>query len=193
MVSVDEGPLMDSVHALLKAAGVSSENVHVTKRHANHVRPVNAMHRCGTNATTLLSDGGQVTIGSGSTVEWMNEERLKADAYAYPIGIRQFRMNITLEGLMPNAEDFIAEIEIGPNRIPLRFGGLSVRCVMTCLDPDTGENLGKDPLRFLGNERPSRPGDPKSTTFGVNCVFPPETIGQVIRPGMMFEVTKEKE
>lgn len=192
MVEVDRGRLDKWMHAILETAGIPSKDLAMVRVAKGYDRLVRPCQPCGMESATLLSDGGQVTIASRSTIDWMNAERAKKDVHAYRIDIRQFRMNITLEGLPPNAEDLIEEIVIGPARVPLNFGDLSDRCSMTRHAPDTGVLLGKDPLAYLAKERPPRPDLLNSTTFGVNCVFPPGAIGQVIRSGMTFEVTKEK-
>ena len=104
-----------------------------------------------------------------------------------------FRPNIVLDELPPNVEDVIGRISFqGKEHIRMLFGGMSVRCDVTRVDPRTGNKPDKEPLRWLKAHRPPRLDAPHSTTFGVNTVFPVMESAKVIRPGECFIIEEEK-
>lgn len=153
-------------------------------------RQVDAVHRCGMDVQTAYSDGGQILVTSRSTLEWMNNLRLGRRS----IRTEAFRPNIELRGLPPNAEDLIGAMSAEADAsIRMYFGGLCVRCPVPNIDPMTGGTPDKDPLAWLARNRPPRPDQPNSTTFGVNCVFAPSSVGKVVKPGMAFRVVSEKD
>ncbi len=67
-----------------------------------------------------------------------------------PLSMRRFRPNIVVTGGAPFAEDHWTELSIGS----VGFRGVKrcERCVVTTLDPDSGEG-GKEPLRTLSTYR----------------------------------------
>ncbi len=67
-----------------------------------------------------------------------------------PLPMRRFRPNLVISGCAPHAEDGFAQLSIGG----VSFRGVKRcdRCVVTTIDPDTGEK-GKEPLRTLAQYR----------------------------------------
>ncbi|XP_022333986.2 mitochondrial amidoxime reducing component 2-like [Crassostrea virginica] len=104
----------------------------------------------------------------------MNEASLGAlnDRLQNKVTFRSFRPNIVISGCDAFAEDCWEEIKIGDKR-PLYFRILDpcTRCVLTTVNPDTGErNKDKQPLETLKQFRcfPPYGSDP---IFGVNAAL----------------------
>lgn len=159
-------------------------------------RNVEEMHRRNQEAETLYSDGGQILVASSSTLAWMNASlRRKYGETVRGIPMEAFRPNMVLNGLPPNTEDLINYIHIGGTRerICMLFGGMSVRCDVTRVMQESGEKPDKEPLRWLKKNRPPRPDNLNSTTFGMNTVFPDTEVGKIMREGDPFIILSEKE
>lgn len=160
------------------------------------------LHRLsgGIAAQTLFSDGGQLLVVSKSSVKWMNEDMLRLHGQDFRnIATEAFRPNIVLEGLPPNAEDFVRKIviEIGKcarDQVELVFGDPCVRCDVTRVELSTGRKPDREPLLWLTQNRPQRLGSTnQTTTFGINSVTAGPDLGKTIRVGDEVVVTAEKE
>lgn len=68
-----------------------------------------------------------------------------------PVSMMRFRPNLVFEGGVPYDEDQWYEFAVGN----LTFYGVKpcARCIMTTVDPEKGEIVGKDPLRTLSTYR----------------------------------------
>ena len=82
---------------------------------------------------------------------------------AEPIGMDRFRPNIVVSGTEPFAEDSYARVQIG--EISFRGPKRCERCVVTTVDPTTGER-GREPLRTLAKYRLSD----QKVWFGMNLI-----------------------
>jgi uncharacterized protein len=80
-----------------------------------------------------------------------------------PIGMERFRPNIVISGTEPFAEDHYARVRIG--EIAFRGPKRCERCVVTTIDPQTGER-GKEPLRTLAKFRL----EDQKVWFGMNLI-----------------------
>lgn len=80
-----------------------------------------------------------------------------------PLEMRRFRPNLVISGCEPYAEDGFAQLQIGA----VAFRGVKRcdRCVVTTIDPDTGEK-GKEPLRTLAHYRK----EDGKVWFGMNLI-----------------------
>ncbi len=80
-------------------------------------------------------------------------------------GLRRFRANFIFSGGKPYEEETWDHFQIGN----VDFRGLKPcgRCVMTTLDPDTGDSLGKEPLATLSTYR--KVG--RKIPFGQNVIW----------------------
>ncbi|WP_028693811.1 MOSC domain-containing protein [Pseudomonas cremoricolorata] len=97
-----------------------------------------------------------------------------------PMHMLRFRPNLVVEGAEPFAEDRWRRIRIGD--ITLRLLKPSVRCILTTLDPATGQRSpDKEPLLTLKTFR-ARDGD---VLFGQNLAADGEGM---LRVGMSVEV-----
>lgn len=113
-------------------------------------------------AVDLGQDGFPVSLVSTASVE-----KARSQPGGEAIQERHFRMNFYIDGARPHEEDQWID---GPT---VRIGGATVsvkmrdeRCVMTTLDPDTGER-GPNTLRVITSYRTDQP---KEANFGVYAV-----------------------
>jgi uncharacterized protein YcbX len=80
-----------------------------------------------------------------------------------PVVMERFRPNIVVSGTEPFAEDDYARVQIGD--ITFRGPKRCDRCVITTIDPVTGER-GKEPLRTLAKYRATD----QKVWFGMNLI-----------------------
>lgn len=78
--------------------------------------------------------------------------------------MERFRPNLVVDSSVPFAEDDWSSVTIGS--VPFRVVEPCVRCVVTTLDPRTGEG-GREPLRTLATFRRDASG---GVTFGQNLI-----------------------
>lgn len=79
--------------------------------------------------------------------------------------VQRFRPNLLLGGLEPYGEDQLSAIRIGAARV--RLTKACTRCVITTVDPATGERTGEEPLRTLKTYRHDR--ELRGVVFGRNA------------------------
>ncbi len=101
-----------------------------------------------------------------------------------PLDIRRFRPNLVVRGAAPFAEDGWTRIRIGEATFRVVKG--CDRCVLTTLDPETGEKQ-MEPITTLARYRR---WDGK-TWFAANLV--PDTPGAVLRVGDEVEVLEARD
>ncbi len=109
-----------------------------------------------------FQDAYPFLVISRSSLEDLNRRLPRA------LEMERFRPNLVLTGVPPYAEDSLQRFQIGSVRF--RMTRPCVRCVVTTLDPRTGE-AGKEPLATLAGYHTF---DDK-VSFGVNAVH--ETLG----------------
>ncbi|MGC4094189.1 MAG: MOSC domain-containing protein [Polyangiaceae bacterium] len=114
--------------------------VFMPERHERQVNP----ERARPGDVVSFADGYPFLLISEASLGALNA-RLQT-----PLSMRRFRPNIVVSGAEPFAEDTWAALRMGS----LGFRGVKPcdRCVVTTLDPDTGE-AGKEPLRTLAQFR----------------------------------------
>ena len=85
---------------------------------------------------------------------------------------RRFRMTFAIDGVPPFAEDGWIGRDVRIGDVVVRPLGVTGRCKVTSMDPDTGER-DMDMLEWIRANRPKLPGEP--LPFGVH--------GRVVTPG----------
>ncbi len=105
---------------------------------------------------TSFTDGYPLLVLSRASLRDLN------DRLDYPIEISRFRPNIVVDGCAPYDEDRWSKIKIGD--CLLRASGPCTRCVVTTLDPLTGQRQGSEPLHTLNQYRKMEQG----VIFGQN-------------------------
>ncbi|MGI9279845.1 MAG: MOSC domain-containing protein [Endozoicomonas sp.] len=88
-----------------------------------------------------------------------------------PVTMDRFRPNIVIQGAEAYAEDSWNRIKIG--EVVFQVAKPCSRCVMTTVDPKTGEKTGKDPLMTLSRYRRTEMG----VIFGQNLIH--ESQGRI--------------
>ena len=89
-----------------------------------------------------------------------------------PVPVARFRPNIVVAGAAPWAEDDWIGRRVVIGAVPFRVVKPCDRCVLTTVDPETGEK-GRQPLRVLGEHRRF----PGGLMFAVNLI--PDARGTV--------------
>jgi uncharacterized protein YcbX len=119
-------------------------------------RPVNP-ERARAGDIVSFADGYPFLLISEASLEDLNA-RMGA-----PITMQRFRPNIVITGTEPYAEDGYSEVWLGP----ISFRGVKrcERCVITTIDPLTGES-GREPLRTLAKYRL----EDQKVWFGMNLI-----------------------
>jgi uncharacterized protein len=104
-----------------------------------------------------FADGYPMLLISEASLADLNS-RLDA-----PLEMRRFRPNLVISGCEPYAEDTFTTLSVGG--IGFRAVKRCDRCVVTTIDPETGER-GKEPLRTLSHYRL----EDNKVWFGMNLI-----------------------
>ncbi len=123
---------------------------------------------------TGFADGYPLLILSKASIEDLNE-RLD-----FPIEISRFRPNIVVDDCDPYDEDRWSRIRI--DDCLFKASGPCTRCVITTLDPQTGQRDSKEPLHTLAQYRKAEEG----VLFGHN--YTNESKSGTIEVGMEIEI-----
>lgn len=107
---------------------------------------------------TGFSDGFPILLISQASLQDLNS-RLEE-----PVEMRRFRPNIVVTGCEPYAEDNWKSFST--SGIEMRGVKLCSRCVLTTVDPETGERKNKEPLATLSTYRKQG----KAVNFGLNVI-----------------------
>ncbi|NPA26423.1 MAG: MOSC domain-containing protein [Chloroflexi bacterium] len=116
---------------------------------------------------TTFTDGYPILLITQGSLDDLNRRLTQ------PVGAERFRPNVLLGPTEPYAEDTWHRIRIG--RVSVRVVKPCTRCVITTLDPRTGQRLGKEPLATLATYRRGRGG----VLFGQNAVPEGEGLWEV--------------
>lgn len=111
-----------------------------------------------------FADGFPVLLASTAS---LRELERRADR---PFAMMRFRPNIVVSGSEPFEEDTWKRLAIGG--VAFRIAKPCERCVVTTIDPETGES-GKEPLRTLATFRKQS----DAVMFAVNLI--PESSGEL--------------
>ena len=135
-------------------------------------------------AENALADGFPLLVTSVAGLEALNRRLTSAGEPA--VTMTRFRPNLVLDGLDPNGEDALGEIDFetpaGPVR--LRLVKPCIRCVITDVDPETaatGHAVGETLATYRADPRMAG-----RITFGMNAVIV-EGIERSLRVGMTGE------
>ena len=94
---------------------------------------------------TGFTDGFPLLLISQASLDDLNS-RLKK-----PVEMRRFRPNLVVDGCEPFAEDKWKKVRIGD--ASFRVVKPCSRCVLTTVDPETGQRSGAEPLQTLAGYR----------------------------------------
>ncbi len=107
---------------------------------------------------TGFADGFPILLISTASLDDLNQ-RLDQ-----PVSMKRFRPNIVIEGCKAFAEDDLTKFSIG--NIAMRGVKPCSRCILTTVDPATGERKGTEPLQTLMSYR--KQGN--KVNFGQNVI-----------------------
>jgi len=110
-----------------------------------------------------LADGYPLLLTTASSLAALNDELMGTGTGREPLVMDRFRPNVVVGGTAPWAEDDWRRVRIGP--LTFRAVKGCARCVMTTVDPGTGDR-GHEPTRSLARIRRWD----RQTWFGVNLV-----------------------
>lgn len=114
------------------------------------------------NDIVSFADGYPILIANSKSLEDLNQRLEK------PVSMNRFRPNLVVDGDLPWEEDHWKKIKIG--KTILRIAKPCARCVITTLDPETGET-GNEPLHTLSKFRKQD----NNVLFGMNTIV--EQVG----------------
>ena len=104
---------------------------------------------------TSLADGYPLLVTSTASLEALNvliaRDHPEDPVKGAPVPMGRFRSNFVVEGAEAWAETGWRRIRVG--EVEFEVVQQCGRCVMTTLDPATGERRGPEPLRALGRHR----------------------------------------
>lgn len=132
----------------------------------------NADWTAGRDVTTLFTDGFPMLVLSRASIEDL------AARVGFALPVQRFRPNVLLDGVAAYAEDAATELAIGDAR--LRMTKACIRCVITTIDPLTGERRGEEPLKTLKAYRFDKAL--RGVAFGRNA-YAIEGVGSTLRRG----------
>lgn len=123
----------------------------------NSIRPIDPDFSVSEQDVVSFADGFPVLITNTASLEDLNA-RLDQ-----PVSMLRFRPNLVIHSDQPFAEDQFRRLQIG--NVPFVSVKPCARCVMTTIDPETGES-GKEPLRTLASFRTLN----RKVMFGQNLI-----------------------
>jgi uncharacterized protein len=106
------------------------------------------------------------TASFAAVNDWLAEEQEE------PVEMTRFRPNVVVEGAPAWAEDGWLGHRLRVGEVAFRAVKPCDRCVLTTVDPETGEK-GRQPLRILGKRRRF----PEGLLFGTSLI--PDTTGTI--------------
>ena len=113
-----------------------------------------------------FADGYPILIATTASLQALNDYVREQGETALPMS--RFRPNIVIDGAQPWAEDSWKQIKIG--NVIIDCVKPCTRCIMTTLDPISGDSLGDMSLKALTHLRRSADKRLKGVLFGTNAI-----------------------
>ena len=120
-----------------------------------------------------FADGFPLLVTTAASLDALNAEI--SGAGRAPVPMSRFRPNIVIDESDPWTEDLWTRLRIGDCEIELVKP--CVRCVMTTLEPQSGESCGEEPLKTLMRLRRSADRRAPGVLFGWNAT--PREVGKI--------------
>ena len=138
-------------------------------------RSVNEKYRVRESDIVSFADGYPFLLIGQASLDDLNERLAeKADeGVRVPLPMKRFRPNFVVQGSEPFEEDTWRELRIGVNTF---YGAKPcARCVITTVDPATGEMAPKEPLKTIAEYRGGTLDGKRGAFFGQNLIAEAET------------------
>ena len=138
-------------------------------------RSVNEKYRVRESDIVSFADGYPFLLIGQASLDDLNERLAeKADeGVRVPLPMKRFRPNFVVQGSEPFEEDTWRELRIGLNTF---YGAKPcARCVITTVDPATGEMAPKEPLKTIAEYRGGTLDGKRGAFFGQNLIAEAET------------------
>jgi uncharacterized protein len=135
-----------------------------------------------------FADGLPILLATQASLDELNRRisLQTAPSDLVPLTMARFRPNLIADGLCwPHDEDTWGTFQLG--EAMLHGVKPCIRCVLTTIDPETGER-GKEPLRTLATYRRHE----NDILFGENVIPARASLGQTIRVGDAINVLDRK-
>ncbi|MEU0559971.1 MOSC N-terminal beta barrel domain-containing protein [Dactylosporangium sp. NPDC006015] len=117
-----------------------------------------------------FADGFPLLLANAASLDAVNDWLVEGGDE--PVGMTRFRPNVVVGGATAWAEDTWIGRRVVIGDVSFRVPKACSRCVLTTIDPETGEK-GRQPLRVLGERRRF----PEGLLFGVNLI--PDHEGKI--------------
>lgn len=146
----------------------------------DHQRAQSQPERFGEETHTRFADAAPLLIANTASLDALN--RALKNKTMSTVDMRRFRPNIVLSGVDAFAEHQLDDLQ-REDGLTLQLRDHCERCVMTTIDPDTGEkSADMEPYHTLATLNPM-PGNPKAAAFAVNATLAAVKDNQTLRIG----------
>jgi len=131
-----------------------------------HQRVQSQPERFGTETHTRFADAATFLIANTASLDALNRALTEKSLPA--VDMRRFRPNIVMSGIDAFAEHSLSELQ-RQDGLTLQLRDHCERCIMTTIDPDTGQkSADMEPYHTLAGLNPM-PDNPKAAAFAVNA------------------------
>jgi MOSC domain-containing protein len=134
------------------------------------IRPQSQPERFGEQTFTALADAAPYLVANSASLDRLNQQLTQQSIPA--VDMRRFRPNLVISGLPAFAEHQVQGLE-HPDGLTLQLCDHCERCIMTTINPDSGEkDQNMEPFKTLTSLNPM-PDNPKAAAFAVNAILQP--------------------
>lgn len=135
---------------------------------SQHQRVQSQPERFGKETHTRFADAAPFLIANTASLDALN--RALKDKTMSAVDMRRFRPNIVVSGVESFAEHDLSKLQ-RQDGLTLQMRDHCERCIMTTIDPDTGEkSVDMEPYHTLAELNPM-PGNSKAAAFAVNATL----------------------
>lgn len=144
----------------------------------NHQRNQSQPERFGADTHTRFADAAPFLVANSASLEALNDNLIRQSMSA--VDMRRFRPNIVVSGIDAFAEHDLSDLRRADG-LALQLRDHCERCIITTIDPDSGEkSADREPYQTLAtlNPMPGKPlseknlsGKTKAAAFAVNATL----------------------
>ncbi|GAB3094574.1 MOSC domain-containing protein [Aestuariicella hydrocarbonica] len=134
----------------------------------DHQRVQSQPERFGANTHTRFADAAPFLVANNASLAALNHALTGKGMQ--PVDMRRFRPNIVLSGLEAFTEHQVSQLQ-RDDGLCLQLRDHCERCIMTTIDPDSGEkSADMEPYHTLASLN-AMPDNPKAAAFAVNATL----------------------